>query len=88
MFHSITPENVKMYITTENVMFSGGIEISQTLSTYQCLQMGVCDFLKFYLDVELFAKVKKDLVSTNSFFTVLLITQDLNKIKQVPKTLL
>ena len=29
-----------------------------------------------------FAKIKKDLVSTHSFFTLLLITQDLNKIKK------
>ena len=31
------------------------------------------------LDLELFAKIKKDLDSTHSFFTFLLITQDLNK---------
>ena len=36
----------------------------------------------FCLDLELFAKIKKDLVSTHSFFTLLLITQDLNKIKK------
>ena len=35
----------------------------------------------FCLDLELFAKIKKDLVSTHSFFTLSLITQDLNKIK-------
>ena len=38
----------------------------------------------FNLDLELFAKIKKDLVSTHSFFTLLLITQDLNKIKKNP----
>ena len=42
----------------------------------------------FYLDLELLAKIKKDLVSTNSFFTLLLITQDLNKIKKILHTLL
>ena len=42
----------------------------------------------FCLDLELFAKIKKDLVSTHSFFTLLLITQDLNKIKKIPHTLL
>ena len=62
-------------------------ETSHTFSTYQCLQKGVWDFL-FYLDLELFEKVKKDLVSTHSFFTLLLITQDLNKIKNIPHTLL
>ena len=32
--------------------------------------------------------LKKDLVSKHSFFTLLLITQDLNKIKKIPYTLL
>ena len=41
-------------------------------------------FFLFYLDLELFAKIKKDLVSTLSFFTILLISQDLNKIKKNP----
>ena len=41
-----------------------------------------------YLDLELFAKIRKDLVSTHSFFTLLLITQDLNKTKKIPHTLL
>ena len=35
------------------------------------------------LDLELFAKIKKDLVSTHSLFTLLLITQDLNKTSPV-----
>ena len=29
------------------------------LPTYQCLQKGVWDFFKFYLDLQLFAKIKK-----------------------------
>ena len=49
--------------------------------TYQCLLKGVRGFL-FCLDLELFAKIKKGLVSKHSFFTLLLITQDLNKIKK------
>ena len=48
----------------------------------------VCGDFLFYLDFELFAKIKKGLVSTHSFFTLLLITQDLNKIKKIPHTLL
>ena len=36
----------------------------------------------FCLYLELFANTKKDLVSTNLFFTFLLIIQDLNKIKK------
>ena len=46
----------------------------------------VCGFFKFCLDLELFAEIKKDLVSTNSFFALLLITQDLNKIAKIPHT--
>ena len=53
------------------------------MSTKECV-----GFFLFYLDLELFAKIKKDLVSTHSFFTLLLITQDLNKIKKIPHTLL
>ena len=36
----------------------------------------VCEIFLFCLDLELFAKIKKDLVSTHLFFTFLLITQD------------
>ena len=36
-------------------------------------------FFKFYLDLELFAKVKKNMVSTHSFFKLLLTTQEQNK---------
>ena len=43
---------------------------------------GCVGFFSFYLDLELFAKIKKDLVSTHSLFILLLITQDLNKIKK------
>ena len=49
---------------------------------------GCVGFFLFFLDLELFAKIKKDLVSTHLFFTLLLITQDLNKIKKIPHTLL
>ena len=48
----------------------------------------VCGIFLFYLDFQLFAKIKKDLVSAHLFFTLLLITQDLNKIKKIPPTLL
>ena len=49
---------------------------------------GSVRFFLFYLDVELFEKIKKDLLSTLLFFTLLLIIQDLNKIKKIPHTLL
>ena len=48
---------------------------------------GLSGIFKFCLDLELFAKIK-DLVSTHSLFTFLLITQDLNKIKKIADTLL
>ena len=53
--------------------------------TYQCLQKAVQDFFLFCVGLELFAKIKKALVSIHLFFTFLLITQDLNKIKKTPK---
>ena len=43
-------------------------------------------FVGFFLsclDLELFGKIKKDLVSTHSLFTLLLISQDLDKIKKI-----
>ena len=39
-------------------------------------------FFSFYLDLELFAKIKTYLVSTHSLFKLLLKTQDLYKIKK------
>ena len=55
-------------------------ETSLTFPIYQCLQKGIQDFLKFCLDLELFAKIKKTRFLHTRFFTFLLITQDLNKI--------
>ena len=46
-----------------------------------------CGFFLFCLDLELFPKIKKDLVSTCSIFTLLLITQDLKKIKKILNSL-
>ena len=45
----------------------------------------VFEIFLFCLDLELFTKIKKDLVSTHSLFTFLLITQDLNKILKNPE---
>ena len=47
----------------------------------------VCGIFLFCLDLELFTKVKNDLVPAHSFFTLLLITQHLNK-QKIPHTLL
>ena len=46
----------------------------------------VSRFILFCLDLELFAKIKKALVSTHSLKPVLLLSQDLNKIKKIPNT--
>ena len=50
------------------------------------LLTNVCIFgiFLFCLDLELFAKNRKDLVSTHSLFTFLIIIQDLNEIKKNP----
>ena len=42
----------------------------------------------FCLDLEFFAKIKKELVSTHSVFWLLLITQHLNKIRKITYNLL
>ena len=49
---------------------------------------GCSDFLLFCLEFDLFAKFKKDLVSTHSQKPDLPITQDLNQMKKTPNTLL
>ena len=49
---------------------------------------GCVGFFLFCLDLELFAKIKKNLVSTHSLFKFLLITQDLEKIKKISHILL
>ena len=49
---------------------------------------GYAGFFLFYLDLELFAKIKKYLISTQARFTLLLITQDLNEITKIPHTIL
>ena len=46
------------------------------MSTKEC-----AGFFLFCLDLLLFSKIKKDLVSTHSSFTLLLITEDLNEKK-------
>ena len=42
----------------------------------------------FSLDLELFAKIENDLVSTHSQKPVFLVTQDLKEIKKIPNTVL
>ena len=57
-----------------------------TSSNYPTVQYVLLKLHTRFL-LTIFAKIKKDLVSTHSFFTLLLITQDLNKIKKIPHTL-
>ena len=69
-------------ILSENVFCRNFAHVSYwPMSTKGCVGL-------YCLDLELFAKIKKDLVSKHSFFTLLLITQDLTKIKKIPHTLL
>ena len=83
----ILSENLKTFTSSNTILqFNIFAETSHTFSTYHCLKKCVGFFL-FYLDLELFAKIKKDLVFTHSFFTLLLITPDLNKIEKIPHTL-
>ena len=89
----ILSQNLK----TSNMKFKNELQIScssmffawtsHRFSTYDCLKR-VCGIFWIYLDLELFAKIEKNLVSVHSFFTLLLITQDLSKIKKIPHTLL
>ena len=48
---------------------------------------GCVGLFLLYLDVELFAKIKKRPGFYTLVFTLLLITQDLNKTEKVPNTL-
>ena len=61
-------------------------ETSHTFSTYQCLQKGVWDFLNFIQMLSYLQKLKKTWFLQTRFFTFLLITQDLNKIKKSDTT--
>ena len=49
---------------------------------------GYLGFILFCLDLDLFTNIKRDSVYTHSLKPFLLITQDLNKIKKIPNTLL
>ena len=57
---------------------SKAVSVSLIMSTKGCSR-----FFKICLDLELFAKIKRELV----FFWFLQITKDLNKIKKIAKTL-
>ena len=48
----------------------------------------ICGIFLFYLDLELFPKIKRCLVFTHSFFTLLLMNQDLSIMKGLPRIVL
>ena len=62
--------------------------ILHSFHTYQCLQNPVWDFFLFCLDLDLFARIKKDMVFAHSQKSGLSITQDLNKTKKILNTVL
>ena len=66
------------------ISFAESLHVSYLpMSTKGCME-----YFLFCLELELFAKIKKDLVSTHSHKPGLSITQDLNKFKKIPHTLL
>ena len=79
---SILSEKFKTLTSSYNSIFFA--ETLRTFCTYQCLKEGTWDFL-FCLYLMLIANIKEDQVSTHSFFTFLLITLDLDKIKKNPE---
>ena len=80
----ILSENLKTLTSSNNPAVQYFLLKLRTRFSLTIVYKRVCGIFLFYLDLELFAKIKKGLVSTHSFFTLLLITQDLNKIKKNP----
>ena len=72
----------KMILVYNRVLFyQTSLNFCNLGFNYQCLEKGVWGFL-FCLELDLFAKVKKNWFLHSCFFTFLLITRDLNKIKK------
>ena len=83
----ILSENLKIltssnYPTVQYFLLKLRTRLLLPMSTEGCVGF----FFLIFLDLYLFAKTKSDVVSTKSFFTLLLITQDLNKLKKIPHT--
>ena len=81
----ILPENLKT-LTSSNYhkQFKSFCWNFAQVSNLPMSTKGCSGFFLFCLDLELIVKIKKDLVSTLSFFILSLIAQDLNKIKKNP----
>ena len=78
-------KNIKFWQTPTTIEFNIFCWNFAHVSYLSISRKACSGFLKFCLDLELFAKIKKDLVSAYSIFTFLLITQDLNKIEKIPE---
>ena len=84
----ILPENLKTLTSSNYPTVQYFLLKLRTCFTLTNVYKRVCGIFLFCLDLQLFAKIKKNLVSTHSFITFLLITRDLNEMKKIPNTLL
>ena len=80
----ILPENLKTLTSSNHPTVQCSLLKLRTRFLLTNVYKRMCEIFLFYLDLELYAKIKEDLFSTHSFFTLLLITQDLTKIKKIP----
>ena len=83
MFENLKTLTRSNYPTVQYFLLNFAHVFDLSMSTKGCV-----GFFLSYLDLEVFATIKKDLVSAHLFFTLLLITQDLDKIKKILQTLL
>ena len=74
----------KLHLSYSSIFFA---ETLHTSPTQQCLQKSVSDVFHFVQILNYWQKLKKTWF-LHSLFTLLLISQDLNKIKKIPRTLL
>ena len=85
---AILSENWKLWRAPATIEFNNFVENLHTFFLLTNDYKRVFRIFLFCLDLELFAKIKKDLVSTHSQKPGLSITQNLKKIKNIPNTLL
>ena len=73
----------KFQLSYSSILFT---ETLHTFRTYQYLQKGVQDFLYFVYILSYLQKFERPSFFLHLFFTFLLKTQDLNKIKKISNT--
>ena len=78
----ILPENLKTLTSSNYPTVQYFLLKLRTRFLLTNVYKRLCGIFLFYLDLELFSKIKKELVSAHLFFILLLTTQDLNKIKK------